>query len=180
MAKDCPDKAPRENKAPREPREQREPRKPRGEPRERREPREPREGGDYKKDYEESKTADAETEEVVLGESLDDFLSKRSTVQKKEARKPEGIKGAKIEKVDTNTKAEKLTTVAQSVGGAPVKTGGSQLVGFIGGDDDNDGARGGGRGRGGRGERAPKDKGPRPDKKALKSYSNKDFPSLDA
>merc|ERR1712160_205371 len=70
----------------------------RGGDRDRKKDYEPRGGDrDRKKDYEESKTADAaEYEEVILGESLDDFLKTRVTKDKKEARAPEGIKGSKV------------------------------------------------------------------------------------
>lgn len=56
-----------------------------------------------------------------------------------------------------------------------MKTGGSNLVGFIAGEDESFGGRGG-RGRGERGDRGAQN--PRSNKKALENYSNKDFPSL--
>ena len=56
-----------------------------------------------------------------------------------------------------------------------MKTGGSNLVGFIAGEEESFGGRGG-RGRGERGDRGAQN--PRSNKKALENYSNKDFPSL--
>lgn len=106
-------------------------------------------------------------------------MSKREAPKKKEARAPEGIKGQKVETKDGTNKGQKAATIAQGAAGAPVKTGGSALVGFIGGEDDADAGRG--RGRGGRGgDKGPKDKGPRQNKAALSKYSKNDFPTLDA
>ena len=65
--------------------------------------------------------------------------------------------------------------MAQRSTGPAVKTGGSELVGFTVGNDDAEDDRGG-EGRGARDSRERKDKGPRPEKKTLTKYSDKDFP----
>jgi len=56
---------------------------------------------------EEEKQPEPETEEVILGVGLDDFLQGRVTRDKAQARKAEGIKGAKVEAVTTG-KTEKV------------------------------------------------------------------------
>ena len=47
---------------------------------------------------EEEKEPETVEEEVILGVGLDDFLKTRTVKDKVDARKPEGIKGAKIQK----------------------------------------------------------------------------------
>ena len=57
---------------------------------------------------EEEKVPEVETEEVILGVGLDDFLKTVTTKDRAQGRKAEGIKGAKVE-ASTGGKSEKVT-----------------------------------------------------------------------
>ena len=102
---------------------------------------------------EEEKVVEEETEEVILGVGLDDFLKTRSMGKKAQAREAEGLKGVNV-KAGDSAKDEKLATLQKKNTATGAKTGGHELLGFAGAaDEEDDGMRGGGSRRGGRGGR---------------------------
>lgn len=82
-----------------------------------------------KEKVEEEKVPEEETEEVILGVGLDDFLATRTVGKKAQAREAEGIKGVNVKSSDV-TKVEKQQTLNKKDKTAGGKQGGHELLGF--------------------------------------------------
>lgn len=80
---------------------------------------------------EEEKEPETVEEEVILGVGLDDFLKTRTVKEKVDARKPEGIKGAKVQKGD-DFKLERQGTLLKKDTAKVSRAGGHELLGFTG------------------------------------------------
>lgn len=129
---------------------------------------------------EEEKKEEVEVITETIGISMEEFLANKMGGGKKEARQAEGIKGAKVQALDTTKSKQSTVLQNQYLKGAVAKTADANnvLFGFGAVKDDDDVPSRGGRGRGGRGGKEQRGGARRQNPKQALKKTDEEFPTL--